>query len=178
MKKIVASTSRATGKVTASLVVTAACLPQSAEPPKPSPGSEIPPSQVGRRGRRLSSAGTTPSLSSRAKGANAENSGPDADEDRPTRRVGVGPPAVGPAVDKAATEKRGAASASGATNPDGRGASEVAAAGDATAISPTVASAMIGSGGVTRGSGEQQIVPAPPQCRERTAGKLRGGDLM
>lgn len=177
MKKAVASTSRATGNVTASLVVTAACLSQGAEPPKPSPGSEIPPSQVGRRGRRLSSAGTAP-LSSRAQGTNAEKSGPDAEEARPATRAGSGPPAVGPAVDKAATGKRGAASASGATNPDEPGASGVAAAGDAAAASPAVASAVIGASGVTGGGGGQRRVPAPPECRERSSGKLRGGDLM
>lgn len=78
--------------------------------------------------------------------------------------VGTGPTAAKLTVDKAGTEKQSKASPSGKrTLGKGRGA---AAAGAAVA----------GAADETRNGAVQHTTS--PQCRARSSGKLRGGDLM
>lgn len=156
------STSRATGKITASLVVTAACLPKRTAPPHPAPSRQAS-SQLERRGRRLSAAGASP-VPSRLKESNAENEAPSAEAVRPAG-VGTEPSMVKLAVDKAGTEKQSDAPRSSTST---RGERPGAAAAEVVVVGA--------AGGQAKGGGVHHNVS--PRCRERSSGKLRGGDLM
>lgn len=158
-----ASTSRAAGKVTASLVVTAACLPRRAAPPQP-PTSRQPSSQLERHSRRLSPAGPAP-IPSRLKESNAQNEVLGAEAVR-AGGVGTGQTAAKLAADKVGAEKKSGASPSSETTTR-RGKRRGAAAAE---------TAVDGTSDEARSGGVQHAVPQP--CRGRSSGKLRGGDLM
>lgn len=156
------STSRATGKVTASLVVTAACLPQRLAPPQPPPRNQAS-SRPDRRSRHLSSAGATV-IPGRLKDSNAENQIPGAQAVR-AAGVGAGSTTVKSAVDRIGSEKQSDAPQSGtSTGGEGRGAEAAAE------------TAVAGADGEAGSDGVQHSMPT--RCRERSSGKLRGGDLM
>lgn len=161
MKKLAASTSRAMGKLTGSLVVTAACLPKRAEPPHPPPSRQTS-SQLERRGRRLSSAGASP-VPSQLKESSAENEVLSA-EAVLAAGVGAGPTTAKLAVDEADAEKQGDAPHSG-TGTRGNG------------LGAAAAEAAVGGAADEARGGEVQHA-TPPRCRGRGSGKLRGGDLM
>lgn len=161
LRKMAASTSRTTGKLTASLVVTAACLLNKTEPPHPPPSAQTS-SQLDRRGRRLSSAAPSP-VPSRLGRPNADKEVPNAEAARAAGE-GTGPTTPQLAVYEAGTKKQSDVPQPGTgTLGKGRGAS---------AAEATVA----GAAREAR-SGEVQHA-MPPRCRGRSSGKLRGGDLM
>lgn len=163
LTKMAASTSRTTGKLTASLVVTAACLPTRAQPPHPPPSRQTSP-RPERRGRRLSSAGPSPVPSRSKESNNAAKELPDAEAAR-AAGVGDGPATPQVAADQGGTEMRRDAPRRSSTGTLGKGRRASAAAAP-----------VAGAAGDDT-SGETQP-PNSPRCRERSSGKLRGGDLM
>lgn len=151
------STSHATGKLTASLVVTAACLPQSSAPPNLPLGHSV------RRERLPSSPGFTP-VSRRVKETSAENGGLGIEPVPVAAGAGSRPQAIARAVESQ-PEKQSDASSSGTTKPD---EPAIGAEGEARS----------GGGEGGEEQGEQEGSPLLPYCRESTSGQLRGGDLM
>ncbi|CAM9821677.1 unnamed protein product [Ectocarpus fasciculatus] len=161
--KLAASTSRAAGKVTATLVVNAACLHGG----KPSPRRETSP-QPERGSRRL----PIPGASSLASGE---------EEKAPSDDV-IGPSAIEMAAAKTVNNKRGDASPlSVTTSPDQREAEVAdtlaAARTDAELITNNRGGEDIRGGGeeVEEEGGKEHLTL--PECRQRSAGQLRGGDL-
>lgn len=163
LQRMESSTSRATGKLTASLVVTTACLPQTTAPPSLPLDHSV---RRERLGRRLSSSslGFAPVDSSREKEINAENRSPGTIPVAAAGDGGRGPQTVAPPVESQAEKQRNSSS-SGTNKLDEStiGADDEARRGG-------------GAGWGERG--EQKESMLPPHCRERSSGQLRGGDLM
>lgn len=142
------STSRATGKVTAMLVMTAVCLSQNAAPQHHRISAQHPPSIVG--GTNFVPVGV-----GRAFGGNGS----------------------GGAVPTAVTGQRIEASIEPAANEElaspARTTLDKEARAENTETSEEVA-VVTGAGAIRRGSGGEGFVP----CRQKPSGPLRGGDLM
>lgn len=163
LQRMATSTSRAAGKLTASLVATAACLPQStAAPPHFPPDHSIRREQ---RSRRLSSSPGFPSVSSRVKEIDVENGSPGVDTMPAAAAGGASGPRAVAAVVESQAEKRSDEPSSGTFRPD-----------DATIGANSEARTRGGAGGGTYGKQEDSM--PLPHCRERSSGQIRGGELM
>lgn len=164
LQTLAASTSRATGKVAATLVINAACLHRGK--PAPSTRREIP-SQLERGSRRL----PIPGASNLASG----------EEDKAPTDDKRGPPAIEMAAAEKINNQRGDASPSSVATPPGQGEAEVA---DTPAAARADAELITNGGGEENRGGREEVEGEGgkehltlPECRQRSSGQLRGGDL-
>ncbi|CAM9874374.1 unnamed protein product [Ectocarpus sp. 4 AP-2014] len=164
LQKLAASTSRATGKVAATLVINAACFHRGK--PAPSPRREIS-SPLERGSRRL------PTF-----GAGNLASG---EEDKAPTEDKTGPTAIEMTAGKTINNERGDASPSSVVTPPGQGEAEVA---DTPAATEVDAQLITKRGGEENRRGRKEVEEEGakehltlPECRQRSSGQLRGGDL-
>ncbi|CAM9921687.1 unnamed protein product [Ectocarpus sp. 8 AP-2014] len=164
LQKLAASTSRATGKVAATLVINAACLHRGK--PAPSPRREIS-SPLERGSRRL------PIPGARNLASGEEDKAPTDDK--------RGPPATEMAAGEKINNQRGDVSPSLVATPPGQGEAEVA---DTPAAARADAEVIINRGGEEDRGGGKEVEEEGgkerltlPECRQRSSGQLRGGDL-
>ncbi|CBJ48989.1 hypothetical protein Esi_0115_0029 [Ectocarpus siliculosus] len=164
LQKLAASTSRATGKVTATLVINAACLHRGK--PAPSPRREISP-PLERGSRRL------PIPGARNPASGEEDKAPTDDK--------RGPPAIEMAAGEKINNQRGDVSPSLVATPPGQGEAEVA---DTPAAARADVEVITNRGGEEDRGGGKEVEEEGgkerltlPECRQRSSGQLRGGDL-
>ncbi|CAB1101305.1 unnamed protein product [Ectocarpus sp. CCAP 1310/34] len=163
LQKLAASTSRAAGKVAATLVINAACIHRGE--PAPTPRREIS-SQLA-RGRRL------PIPGARNLASGEEDKAPTDDK--------RGPPAIEIAAGEKISNQRGDVSQSLVATPPDQAQVGVA---DTPAATWADAQLITNRGGEENRGGREEVEEEGgketltlPECRQRNSGQLRGGDL-